>query len=200
HIRVLPSYWVYFQSSRSLKSIEENVPWRNRLMSDVQQDKEDEKKPHIKKPLNAFMLYMREERPKVVAQCKRRSRVVELLTFSSLSPQWHSLSKEEQSKYYELARKERLVHSKLYPGWSARDNYVRKNKPTPTNTESGFHQLTSAVCSVQGKKKKRKRAKGEAHSRCLSPPNPAVAPPPHRRRPSWPRLLPPPTNPQLTVP
>lgn len=40
------------------------------------------------------------------------------------SPQWHSLSKEEQAKYYEMARKERLVHSKLYPGWSARDNYV----------------------------------------------------------------------------
>ncbi len=39
-------------------------------------------------------------------------------------PQWHSLSKEEQAKYYELARKERLLHSKLYPGWSARDNYV----------------------------------------------------------------------------
>lgn len=40
-----------------------------RSTSDVLQDK-DEKKPHIKKPLNAFMLYMREERPKVVSQCK----------------------------------------------------------------------------------------------------------------------------------
>lgn len=39
-------------------------------MADSQQEKEDDKKPHIKKPLNAFMLYMREERPKVVAQCK----------------------------------------------------------------------------------------------------------------------------------
>ncbi len=39
-------------------------------MGDGQQEREDEKKPHIKKPLNAFMLYMREERPKVVAQCK----------------------------------------------------------------------------------------------------------------------------------
>lgn len=31
-------------------------------------EKED-KRFYIKKPLNAFMLYMREERPKVVAQC-----------------------------------------------------------------------------------------------------------------------------------
>lgn len=28
-----------------------------------------EKKPHIKKPLNAFMLYMKEMRAKVVAEC-----------------------------------------------------------------------------------------------------------------------------------
>jgi hypothetical protein len=26
-------------------------------------------KPHIKKPLNAFMLYMKEMRPKIVAEC-----------------------------------------------------------------------------------------------------------------------------------
>lgn len=41
-----------------------------------------------------------------------------------LPPQWHNLSREEQAKYYELARKERQLHSQLYPTWSARDNYV----------------------------------------------------------------------------
>lgn len=41
-----------------------------------------------------------------------------------LSLQWHALSREEQAKYYELARKERQLHMQLYPGWSARDNYV----------------------------------------------------------------------------
>jgi len=29
----------------------------------------EKKKPHIKKPLNAFMLYMKEMRAKVVAEC-----------------------------------------------------------------------------------------------------------------------------------
>lgn len=38
-------------------------------MSEGQHEKEDDKRFYIKKPLNAFMLYMREERPKVVAQC-----------------------------------------------------------------------------------------------------------------------------------
>lgn len=41
--------------------------------------------------------------------------------------QWHALSREEQAKYYELARKERQLHMQLYPGWSARDNYVSRS-------------------------------------------------------------------------
>jgi hypothetical protein len=39
--------------------------------------KEDaKKKPHIKKPLNAFMLYMKEMRPKV--QCRFKSSIEEI--------------------------------------------------------------------------------------------------------------------------
>ena len=30
---------------------------------------EKKKQPHIKKPLNAFMLFMKEQRPKVIAEC-----------------------------------------------------------------------------------------------------------------------------------
>ncbi|XP_035523996.1 transcription factor 7-like 1-A, partial [Morone saxatilis] len=102
-------------------------------LPDSQQEREEEKKPHIKKPLNAFMLYMREERPKVVAQCK----VKESATINQiLGQRWHSLTKEEQAKYYELARKERLLHSKLYPGWSARDNYGKKKKRKRTKSEN----------------------------------------------------------------
>nr|XP_046231175.1 transcription factor 7-like 1-A [Scatophagus argus] len=102
-------------------------------MGDGQQEKDEEKKPHIKKPLNAFMLYMRDERPKVVAQCK----VKESATINQiLGQRWHSLTKEEQAKYYELARKERLVHSKLYPGWSARDNYGKKKKRKRAKSET----------------------------------------------------------------
>ncbi|XP_072310275.1 transcription factor 7-like 1-A [Eucyclogobius newberryi] len=100
-------------------------------------EKEDEKKPHIKKPLNAFMLYMRDERPKVVAQCQ----VKESATINQiLGQRWHSLSKEEQSKYYEMARKERLIHSKLYPGWSARDNYGKRKKRKRAKSETQIEE------------------------------------------------------------
>ncbi|KAI1887199.1 hypothetical protein AGOR_G00203690 [Albula goreensis] len=99
------------------------------LNSSKHQDakKEDEKKkqPHIKKPLNAFMLYMKEMRAKVVAECTlKESAAINQI----LGRRWHALSREEQAKYYELARKERQLHMQLYPGWSARDNYGKKKK------------------------------------------------------------------------
>ncbi|KAL0965309.1 hypothetical protein UPYG_G00279580 [Umbra pygmaea] len=88
-------------------------------------EKEDERRPHVKKPLNAFMLYMKEQRPKVVAECTlKESAAINQI----LGRRWHSLSREEQSKYYDLARKERQLHSQLYPGWSARDNYGKRKK------------------------------------------------------------------------
>lgn len=112
-----------------------------RHVAESQPEKEDEKKPHIKKPLNAFMLYMRDERPKVVAQCQ----VKESATINQiLGQRWHSLSKEEQAKYYEMARKERLLHSKLYPGWSARDNYGKRKKRKRAKSETQIEAVASA--------------------------------------------------------
>ncbi|KAI7793512.1 transcription factor 7-like 1a [Triplophysa rosa] len=93
--------------------------------SSVPAKKEEERKPHIKKPLNAFMLYMKEMRAKVVAECTlKESAAINQI----LGRRWHSLSREEQAKYYDLARKERQLHSQLYPGWSARDNYGKRKK------------------------------------------------------------------------
>ncbi|XP_077399070.1 transcription factor 7-like 1-A isoform X3 [Vanacampus margaritifer] len=103
-------------------------------------------KGHIKKPLNAFMLFMRDERPKVVAQCQ----VKESATINQiLGQRWHSLSKDEQAKYYELARKERLVHSQLYPGWSARDNYGKKKKRKKSKSEIHQDAATAAPPAAQ---------------------------------------------------
>ncbi|XP_013791262.2 protein pangolin, isoforms A/H/I/S-like isoform X2 [Limulus polyphemus] len=80
---------------------------------------------HIKKPLNAFMLYMKEMRAKVVAECTlKESAAINQI----LGRKWHNLSREEQAKYYEMARKERQLHMQLYPGWSARDNYAMNKK------------------------------------------------------------------------
>ncbi|XP_063446178.1 transcription factor 7-like 2 isoform X4 [Mytilus trossulus] len=83
------------------------------------------KKNHIKKPLNAFMLFMKEQRAKVVAECTlKESAAINQI----LGRKWHALDRSEQAKYYEMARKEKELHLQLYPGWSARDNYAVHTK------------------------------------------------------------------------
>ncbi|CDS43516.1 protein pangolin J [Echinococcus multilocularis] len=83
------------------------------------------KRVHIKKPLNAFMLFMKEMRPKIQEECTlKESAAINQI----LGKKWHELSKPEQSKYYELARKEKEIHRQLFPGWSARDNYAIHSK------------------------------------------------------------------------
>ncbi|XP_016306889.1 transcription factor 7 isoform X3 [Sinocyclocheilus anshuiensis] len=92
--------------------------------AELKREKEP-KKPVIKKPLNAFMLYMKEMRAKVIAECTlKESAAINQI----LGRRWHALTREEQAKYYELARKERQLHMQLYPSWSARDNYGKKKR------------------------------------------------------------------------
>uniref|UniRef100_A0A3Q2I0P0 Transcription factor 7 n=1 Tax=Equus caballus TaxID=9796 RepID=A0A3Q2I0P0_HORSE len=107
---------------------QELQPYDRTLKTQAESKAEKEaKKPTIKKPLNAFMLYMKEMRAKVIAECTlKESAAINQI----LGRRWHALSREEQAKYYELARKERQLHMQLYPGWSARDNYVSDQQHT----------------------------------------------------------------------
>ncbi|XP_058533508.1 transcription factor 7 isoform X4 [Ochotona princeps] len=137
------------------------------------------KKPTIKKPLNAFMLYMKEMRAKVIAECTlKESAAINQI----LGRRWHALSREEQAKYYELARKERQLHMQLYPGWSARDNYGKKKRrsrekhqesttdpgsPKKCRARFGLHQQTDWCGPCRRKKKCIRYLPGEG--RCPSP-------------------------------
>ncbi|CAL4065028.1 unnamed protein product [Meganyctiphanes norvegica] len=98
--------------------------------------KNGEKKPNIKKPLNAFMLYMKANRAKVGAECMlKESAAINQI----LGRKWHALSKDEQFKYYEIARKERQLHMQMYPEWNARDNYgaMKRKKRKKEKTGDG---------------------------------------------------------------
>uniref|UniRef100_W5MVZ9 Transcription factor 7 n=1 Tax=Lepisosteus oculatus TaxID=7918 RepID=W5MVZ9_LEPOC len=107
------------QYDRNIQFLNDKKP-----QQEPKRDKEP-KKPVIKKPLNAFMLYMKEMRAKVIAECTlKESAAINQI----LGRRWHALSREEQAKYYELARKERQLHMQLYPSWSARDNYGKKKR------------------------------------------------------------------------
>lgn len=74
---------------------------------------------------------------------------ISVVVTMSMLPQWHSLTREEQAKYYEKARQERQLHLQLYPGWSARDNYGygakkkkrKKERSTSSDTSGGIPLL-----------------------------------------------------------
>ncbi|XP_071384516.1 transcription factor 7-like 2 isoform X3 [Centroberyx affinis] len=149
--------------------------------TDAKKEEEKKKQPHIKKPLNAFMLYMKEMRAKVVAECTlKESAAINQI----LGRRWHALSREEQAKYYELARKERQLHMQLYPGWSARDNYGKKKKrkrekqqaegndantPKKCRALFGLDQLSLWCKPCRRKKKCIRYIQGEGS--CASPPS-----------------------------
>ncbi len=123
------------------------------------------KKPHVKKPLNAFMLFMKEQRAQVVSECTlRESAAINQI----LGRKWHELERADQAKYYEMARQERLKHMQLHPGWSARDNYGLKKKrrrkrekvigengelPSKCRARYGLHQI-ALWCKPCRRKKK----------------------------------------------
>ncbi|KAG8506537.1 Transcription factor 7 [Galemys pyrenaicus] len=126
---------------------QELQPYDRSLKTQAESKAEKEaKKPTIKKPLNAFMLYMKEMRAKVIAECTlKESAAINQI----LGRRWHALSREEQAKYYELARKERQLHMQLYPGWSARDNYGKKKRRSrEKHQESNTALLTASLCQT----------------------------------------------------
>lgn len=72
-----------------------------------------------------------------------------------VSVKWHSLTREEQAKYYEKARQERQLHMELYPGWSARDNYgygakkkKRKKERVPISDSGGSFGLSASSLDI----------------------------------------------------
>uniref|UniRef100_A0A914EKK1 dTCF n=1 Tax=Acrobeloides nanus TaxID=290746 RepID=A0A914EKK1_9BILA len=89
--------------------------------------RERKDKSHIKKPLNAFMWFMKENRPRLLQEAGNAAKQSAELN-RTLGKMWHELSKEDQKKYYELSQKERENHAKMYPNWSARDNYAINKK------------------------------------------------------------------------
>uniref|UniRef100_A0A7E4VKP7 dTCF n=1 Tax=Panagrellus redivivus TaxID=6233 RepID=A0A7E4VKP7_PANRE len=112
------------------------------LMSTPKRKKEsrESKKERIKKPLNAFMWFMKDNRQKVLSEDGNSSKQsAELNTI--LGKMWHDLPKEEQQRYYEKAKEERENHAKLYPNWSARENYsLRKAKRKKRESSADLEQ------------------------------------------------------------
>uniref|UniRef100_A0A3P9Q598 Transcription factor 7-like 1-B n=2 Tax=Poecilia reticulata TaxID=8081 RepID=A0A3P9Q598_POERE len=91
----------------------------------------DEGRPYVKKPPNAFMLFLKEVRPKVMSELNtNRSAMVNTV----VGEMWKSLPAEVKAKYFEKARLEQKLHEQQHPGWSTNNNYGKKKKKVTDKT------------------------------------------------------------------
>ncbi|KAM9323173.1 uncharacterized protein KZ484_021295 [Pholidichthys leucotaenia] len=104
-----------------------------------------EESGYVKKPPNAFMIFLREQRPLLKAElnCKFSSTLNVIL-----GERWRSLSREQKARYFELAEKEKLLHEQKYPNWSPIQNHGKKRKrnkdhPSAESTSSSHEEETS---------------------------------------------------------
>ncbi|XP_059214366.1 transcription factor 7-like 1-A isoform X2 [Centropristis striata] len=90
------------------------------------QKREDDDRQYVKKPLNAFMLFMKDQRANVKAEMEpgTRSSVINTL----LGRRWNAMSNEEQARYYDQADKESKLHEEQHPNWSVCNNYGKKRR------------------------------------------------------------------------
>ncbi|XP_028296948.1 transcription factor 7-like [Gouania willdenowi] len=83
------------------------------------------KEPYVKKPPNAFMLFLKENRKSVEEELgERMSTVVNKV----LGERWKTLSLEEKNRYHAEAIEHALLHTIQNPGWTNRINYRNKKK------------------------------------------------------------------------
>ncbi|CAJ1070679.1 transcription factor 7-like 1-B isoform X1 [Xyrichtys novacula] len=106
---------------------------------------EGQKEPYVKKPLNAFMLFLKEERSKITVD---RSIKAFAALCSSLGQKWKCLSDKEKAKYYRQAHKERRLHYLQHPYWSPSENYGKKRRirGSPPSKTGGFASKPEVAC------------------------------------------------------
>ncbi|XP_061695274.1 transcription factor 7-like 2 [Syngnathoides biaculeatus] len=103
---------------------------------------QDLTRPYIKKPPNAFMLFMKEQRPVIKAQFVNKDSAT---VNKVLGQMWKSLTLEEQQKYYRESERLNEIHANTYPDWSCRDNYGKKKKRQWRKATSSFNSLTTSA-------------------------------------------------------
>ncbi|XP_029681097.1 sex-determining region Y protein-like isoform X2 [Takifugu rubripes] len=115
---------------------------KNRQEKKKRQQVAKDDKPYIKKPPNAFMLFMKEKRPTVAPELwKQGSGVVNQV----LGKMWGTLSDQEKAVYFEEAERCKKLHQLENPGWTTKDNYGQKRRRERKRTSIETEEYTPQV-------------------------------------------------------
>ncbi|XP_033949783.1 transcription factor 7-like 1 [Pseudochaenichthys georgianus] len=119
YTEVPPPYFQFPVPAAPSLSYNSKKRWHNK--------QQDTNRPYVRKPLNAFMLYMKEHRDLVKAEVapERRGTAAEN---EILGQRWKAMTKEDKEKYFSQSQEEKRLHAQQNPHWSNRDNYGRKIK------------------------------------------------------------------------
>lgn len=107
---------------------------------DKEKEKEKEKEKHIRRPMNAFMLFSQEQRAKIhLENPNRDNRNVSKI----LGEKWYSLSSQEQEQYKIRAKQLRNEHFKQNPSFKWSNSNLNKfhcNSSNPSNSKEEQEQ------------------------------------------------------------
>ncbi|UMM42475.1 hypothetical protein L5515_018294 [Caenorhabditis briggsae] len=125
------------------------IPWTVQKSPLNQKPK---KENYIKKPLNAFMLFLKENRKTVLEENGNDQMTASALN-KELGKRWHNLSDEERRKYSNLAKIEKQLHKENHPEWSERNNYTKKPKKRINEPTQYLVEMCRARFGIDNKSK-----------------------------------------------
>merc|ERR1712223_136170 len=121
----------------------------NTPYSDATKTSHDPTNKHVRRPMNAFMVYSHYERKKIIevepdihnAEISKR-----------LGRSWKSLTERERQPYIQEAERLRLLHMQEYPGYKYQPKKKLKVSPPKSFIDTQTSQESRSLLSPQSKK------------------------------------------------